>query len=50
MNWRERMNIDPNVCHGKVCIKSMRVMASIILNNLAEGESYKSIMSGYHVT
>jgi len=25
-------------------------MVSVILDNLAEGESYESIMSGYHVT
>lgn len=48
MNWRERISIDPNVCHGKACIKGTRVMVSVILDNLAEGESYESIMSGYH--
>ena len=50
MNWRERISIDPNVCHGKACIKGTRVMVSVLLDNLAEGESYESIMSGYHVT
>ena len=50
MNWRERISIDPNICHGKACIKGTRVMVSVILDSLAEGESYESIMSGYHVT
>lgn len=50
MNWRERISIDPNICHGKACIKGTRVMVSVILDNLAEGESNESIMSGYHVT
>ena len=50
MNWRERISINSNVCHGKVCIKGTRVMVSVILDNLAEGESYESIISGYHVT
>jgi uncharacterized protein (DUF433 family) len=50
MNWRERISIDPNVCHGKACIKGTRVMVSVILDNLAEGEPYESITSGYHVT
>ena len=50
MNWRERISIDPNVCHGKACIKDTRVMVSVLLDNLAEGESYESIMSGFHVT
>lgn len=50
MNWRERISIDAKICHGKACIKGTRVMVSVILDNLAEGESYESIMSGYHVT
>ncbi len=50
MNWRERISIDPKVCHGKACIKGTRVMVSVLLDNLAEGESYESIMAGYHVT
>ena len=50
MNWRDRISINPNVCYGKACIKATRVMVSVILDNLAEGESYESIMAGYHVT
>ena len=50
MDWRERISIDPNVCHGKACIKGTRVMVSVILDNLAEGESYESITGGYLVT
>ena len=50
MDWRERISINPNVCHGKACVKGTRVMVSVILDNLADGESYESIMSGYHVT
>ena len=49
MDWRERICIDPKICHGKACIKGTRVMVSVILDNLAEGESYESIMNGYHV-
>jgi len=50
MNWRERVTINPEICHGKACIKGTRLMVSVILDNLAEGESYESIISGYHVT
>ena len=44
MDWRERIAINPEICHGKACIKGTRVMVSVILDNLAEGESYESIM------
>jgi uncharacterized protein (DUF433 family) len=50
MDWRERISIKPNVCQGKPCIKGTRVMVSVILDNLAEGESEGSIMEGYRVT
>ena len=49
MNWRERISNDPSVCHGRVCIKGTRVMVSVILDNLAAGESHEEIMRGYHV-
>ncbi len=50
MDWRERISINPQICHGKACIKGTRVMVSVILDNLAEGESYESIIEGYRVT
>ena len=31
MNWRERISVDPNICHGKVCIKGTRIMVSVVL-------------------
>jgi len=50
MDWRERVSINPRICHGKACIKGTRVMVSVILDNLAEGESYESIIEGYRVS
>jgi uncharacterized protein (DUF433 family) len=50
MEWREHISMNPRVCQGKPCIKGTRVMVSVILDNLAEDESYESIMEGYRVT
>ncbi len=50
MDWHERIVSQVNVCHGKACIRGTRVMVSVLLDNLAEGESFESIMAGYHVT
>ena len=47
MNWRERISVDPNVCHGKACIKGTRIMVSVILDNLAEGESVEVLLKSY---
>ena len=46
-DWRERISVDPNICHGKACIKGTRVMVSIILDNLAAGEGADAILRSY---
>ncbi len=50
MRWQDRISVDPNICHGKACIKGTRVMVSVILDNLAAGESHESIAQAYHLT
>lgn len=47
MSWRDRISVDPNICHGKACIKGTRIMVSVILDNLAEGETPERILRGY---
>jgi len=47
MNWQEKISVDPQVCHGKACIKGTRVMVSVILDNLAAGINQKEILQSY---
>ncbi len=47
MNWRERISVDPAICHGKACIKGTRIMVSVILDNLAADISREEILSSY---
>ncbi len=47
VDWRERISVDPNVCHGKPCIKGTRIMVSIILDYLTAGESEDEILRQY---
>ncbi len=49
MKWEDRISVTPNVCHGKACIKGTRVMVSVVLANVAAGEPFESIISGYHI-
>jgi uncharacterized protein (DUF433 family) len=49
MNWRDRISTNPRICHGNACITGTRVMVSVILDNLAAGESVEDIMRGYHL-
>ena len=44
MNWQERITSDPEICHGKTCIKGTRIMVSIILDNLSEGMSIEEVL------
>ncbi|MBS3126850.1 DUF433 domain-containing protein [Candidatus Woesearchaeota archaeon] len=43
----ERITYDPEICHGKACIKGTRIMVSVILDNLAEGLSIAEILKEY---
>ena len=50
MNWQERISVDPKVCHGKACIAGTRVMVSVVLDNLAAGESPGAIATTYKIS
>lgn len=47
MNWTERIAVEPNVCHGKACIRGTRIMVSVVLDNLAAGLSPTEIVRSY---
>jgi uncharacterized protein (DUF433 family) len=49
MNWQERIKVDPNICHGKACIRGTRVMVTVILDSLAAGESAEEIAKAFRV-
>ena len=46
-DWRERIAVDPAICHGKACIKGTRVMVSVVLDNLAAGATEEDILRNY---
>lgn len=46
-NWEQRIASDPQVCHGKPCVRGTRIMVSVILDNLAEGLSPDEIVAEY---
>jgi len=43
----ERIEINPRVCDGKPVIKGTRIPVAIILEQLAESQSWESILRGY---
>jgi len=47
MKSLERIEIDPRVCNGKPVIKGTRIPVTIILEQIAEGESWESVLASY---
>lgn len=47
MNWKDRISVDPSVCHGQACIKGTRIMVSVVLDNLAADVSEDEILKSY---
>ena len=43
----DRIEINPRVCNGKPVIKGTRIPISVILEQIAEGESWDNILENY---
>jgi uncharacterized protein (DUF433 family) len=46
-SWRERISVNPAICHGKACIRKTRIMVSTIVDNVAVGVSRQEILRSY---
>jgi uncharacterized protein (DUF433 family) len=47
IDWRDHITADPDVCHGKPCIRGTRIMVSVVLDNLAQGLTPEEIVDEY---
>lgn len=47
MEWRDRISVDPNVCHGRACIRGTRILVSVVLDNLAAGATPDDVVRTY---
>ena len=47
MDWRSRITVNPAICHGRACVAGTRIPISVILDNLAAGESEVAILQSY---
>src|SRR6266513_1675705 len=45
-NWRERISVNPAVCHGRACVRGTRVLVSVIVDNVAAGVPRDEKFSG----
>ena len=47
MSFLERVELNPKVCNGKPVIKGTRIPVSVILDQIADGDSWDTIIKGY---
>ena len=43
----DRIEMNPKVCNGKPVIRGTRIPVSVILEQIAEGESWDALLAGY---
>lgn len=43
----QRITLDPNICHGKPCIRRLRYPVEFILELLSSGMSIEDILDDY---
>ncbi len=46
-DWRDRVSVNPAICHGKACISGTRIMVSVILDTIAGGAGRPEILASY---
>jgi uncharacterized protein (DUF433 family) len=44
---QDRLEADPAICGGQVCIKGTRIPVSLILEALAGGDTIEDLLRGY---
>ncbi len=47
MNKAERITIDPEICHGKPCIRGLRYTVEMILELLSSGMTVDEVLADY---
>ena len=47
MNWTHYITVDPEIMHGAACFLGTRIPVSVVLDNLASGETQERILRQY---
>ena len=47
MSLLNRIELDPRVCNGKAVIQGTRIPVSVILDQIASGDSWDDIVKGF---
>ena len=44
---KQRISVDPNICHGQACIKGTRIPVHQIVRMLANGDTIEDLLKEY---
>lgn len=47
MEYLERITVDPNICHGKPCIRNMRWPVEVVLDLIGSEMSFEEILEDH---
>ncbi len=47
MDLAQRIVMDPQICHGRPCIRGTRIWVSLVLDRLAAGEQVPDLLREY---
>ena len=47
MTMMDRIELNPRVCDGRPVIKGTRIPVAVILDQMAEGDSWDTLLAGY---
>jgi uncharacterized protein (DUF433 family) len=47
MAYMNRIELNPRVCNGRPVIKGTRIPVSVILEQIADGDSWDTVLSNY---
>jgi uncharacterized protein (DUF433 family) len=47
MDWKPYITADAEIMHGAVCFRGTRIPVSVVLDNLAAGETTAAILDEY---
>lgn len=47
VNWQDYVTVNPTIAHGKACFKGTGILVSLVLDNLATGQTVSDILASY---
>ncbi len=46
-DYKQRIGVDPAICHGQPCIRGTRIMVWLVLQYLANGDTIDDVLTAY---